>query len=380
MIWKILRRVGLCLLVTVLFLVVALYATLYNLAHGPSPTVRDILVQAAEQASATKWVPRLFFRQELIDDIILSGTFTDAVQIADLMPETPAPTAIPAMAVPSDTTPDSTPAPTPEPTPTPDPWENAIDGMILDTYMGSTFRAYVLLVKDPTRVYTAKTKGDFGDGTEGIRILDLAKDKSIIAMINAGSFFDPEGTGTGGLPLGITYSDGQCVWDDGAKMTFVGLDKDNRLIARNSMNRETADALGIRDGVCFGRNNVLIGSENGELTAYYSDGSASLSQRTAIGQKEDGTIILMVTDGRTAAYLGANRNDVINAMLSYGAVTAAMLDGGSSTVMYYRDYVEKYEIDSSNLSSYQKKGLVNSEQAIIQPRRLPTYFAVKSDE
>ena len=34
------------------------------------------------------------------------------------------------------------------------------------------------------------------------------------------------GMGIGGRPIGITYSEGQCVWDDGLRRTFMGFDKD----------------------------------------------------------------------------------------------------------------------------------------------------------
>ena len=88
----------------------------------------------------------------------------------------------------------------------------------------------------------------------------------------------------------------------------------------------------------------------------------------------------MVTDGRTASSLGATRNDIIDLMLSYGAVTAGMLDGGSSAMMYYEDYFTKYNIDTSNLDEYQLKGLTNKYKAFTKPRRMPTYFLVMPEK
>lgn len=64
-------------------------------------------------------------------------------------------------------------------------------------------------------------------------------------------------------------------------------------------------------------------------------------------------------------------------MVAYGAVTAAKLDGGSSTMMYYRDYAQKYGIDESTLDDYQKRGMVNKYKAFTNPRRIPTYFMVQ---
>ena len=109
---------------------------------------------------------------------------------------------------------------------------------------------------------------------------------------------------------------------------------------------------------------------------HYSDNNTGTAQRTAIGQRADSTVILLVTDGRSASSLGATRNDVIDVMVEYGAVCAGMLDGGSSSLMYYEDYYTKYSYDTNALDQYQKKGLVNKYKAFTTPRRMPTYFCV----
>jgi hypothetical protein len=53
-----------------------------------------------------------------------------------------------------------------------------------------------------------------------------------------------------------------------------------------------------------------------------------------------------------------------------------MLDGGSSAMMYYRDYYKLYNINYETLGEYQKMGLVNQYVAFTEPRRIPTYFCV----
>ena len=87
---------------------------------------------------------------------------------------------------------------------------------------------------------------------------------------------------------------------------------------------------------------------------------------------------MIVTDGRTASSLGATRDDITNLMLKYGAVCAGMLDGGSSAMMYYADYIEKYDVDESQLDQYQLLGIVNKYKAFTSPRYLPTFFMVKA--
>ena len=66
-------------------------------------------------------------------------------------------------------------------------------------------------------------------------------------------------------------------------------------------------------------------------------GISTRNPRTAIGQREDGTVLLLVTDGRgISGHLGATASDLIDVMSKNGAVNAANIDGGSSSSMYYK--------------------------------------------
>ena len=87
-------------------------------------------------------------------------------------------------------------------------------------------------------------------------------------------------------------------------------------------------------------------------------------------------MLFLVTDGRTASSIGATHDELIDIMLEYGAVAAGMLDGGSSTMLFYRNYFDLYHIDTAGLDEYQRRGLVNTYKAFTEPRRLPTYFLV----
>ena len=153
--------------------------------------------------------------------------------------------------------------------------------------------------------------------------------------------------------MGITYTQGNCVWDDKAYRTFIGIDENNRLIVKEGMTKEEAEALNIRDGVCFQNGNVLITNENGKVQLHYSEGNVGAAQRTAIGQRADGTVLMFVTDGRgKSGQLGASAGDLISVMEEFGAVNAANLDGGSSSCMYYNgEYLKSsvtfYYVNSS---------------------------------
>ena len=108
----------------------------------------------------------------------------------------------------------------------------------------------------------------------------------------------------------------------------------------------------IRDAVTFqeessdANNHFVKLIVNCEAREASGQGSGA-NPRTAIGQREDGTVLLLVTDGRGASgHLGATASDLIEIMQKYGAVNAANLDGGSSSSMYYNG---KYEMTSVTL-------------------------------
>jgi len=340
--------------VIIALLVYVVFSAVATVAHGPSQTIRDLLVLSAMQASATKWVPGLFLPDETVEQIVADSKKinTDTVSIEDY--------------VSADMNASGT----------VDEWAEAKDGMIFETISGSTYKAYVLLVKDPSRVFVG-TSSDYKSGKQGITIFKLAEKYDAVAAINGGEFSDPGGVGTGDNPIGITFSKGECVWNDGhTNRTFIGIDKNDRLYVSEGMTKARAEELGIRDGVCFQTGNVLITNEGDNIMLHYADGNTGTAQRTAVGQRADGTFILLVTDGRSASSLGATHNDVIDIMVNYGAVTAGMLDGGSSAMMYYENYYEKYDFNVDQLDQYQKQGLVNKYKAFTTPRKMPTFFVV----
>ena len=71
------------------------------------------------------------------------------------------------------------------------------------------------------------------------------------------------------------------------------------------------------------------------MTQISGDGGFGIAPKTAIGQRQDGAIILLVIDGRDIGSLGATVKEVQEIMYKLGAVNAMNLDGGKSTTMYY---------------------------------------------
>ena len=333
-------------------IIITLFSTCLVLARGPSVTMRDMLVLSAKQASATKWMPGLFLPKETVEQILKDSTKlnTDTIDADSYVADTDD-----------------------------DEWADAIDGIKLIFLNKPKFKAYLLMVKDPKKVKVGVSSSNFKSATQGMRIFDMANKYNVTALINGGEFADIGGRGNGATPIGLTYSFGKKVWNDGVKRSFFGFDKNDKLICRESMTEKEAEELGIRDAVSFQNGNVLIDNIDGKINLYYSDNNTGTAQRTAIAQRKDGTVLMLVTDGRSASSIGATKNDVIDILVEYGAVSAGMLDGGSSAMMYYKNYYDIFDIDKSELDVYQKQGLVNRYKAFTKPRRIPTYFIVTKD-
>lgn len=208
------------------------------------------------------------------------------------------------------------------------------------------FKGYMLVINDPTRVKVGYTKKL---GREGQLTSQIAKDNNAIAAINGGGFTDNSSdgmwTGTGGQPTGIIMSSGQIVSNDikseDEKRDVVALTKKGLLlVGAHSLN--DMKKLEVTEAISFGPALVV----NGQPTIKSGDGGWGIAPRTAIGQRADGSILLLVIDGRQVRSLGATLKEVQDAMLEYGAVNASNLDGGSSTTMYYRNEVINNPCDS----------------------------------
>ncbi|MBQ1468149.1 MAG: phosphodiester glycosidase family protein, partial [Solobacterium sp.] len=73
-----------------------------------------------------------------------------------------------------------------------------------------------------------------------------------------------------------------------------------------------------------------------------------VNPRTAIGQQKDGTMLLLVIDGRGPSSFGAQYEDVIEIFRDYDAVMAGNLDGGNSSVMMYDGTYVHYPVSMYN--------------------------------
>lgn len=194
------------------------------------------------------------------------------------------------------------------------------------------FDGYILEIKDPTRLKIGYTKRI---GEVGQRTSEIAQENGAIAAINGGGFTDRSSNGklwagTGAYPEGIVISDGKLVYSDvkpSDTINVTAFNREGKLIVGNHTLNELKRE-NVVEAVSF-RNTLII---NGKTVSVEDEG---LNPRTAIGQKSDGTIIMLVIDGRKGLKPGATLKEVQNILLQQGAVNASNLDGGSSSTMYF---------------------------------------------
>ena len=351
---KIMRFIGKSLAFIGVFLgmtVVTLYAVILLICYGPSTGARDTLITTFLETGAFKWIPSLVMSSGKIQEIVNSNSLQAL--------ETDVDTDL----IKTDT-------------------KN--DTIEIKKISGSNYMATLMIVHDPSRISVATTydydKKQFKETGDDLDV--IVKNSNSIGGINGGIY--DSNANKGGAPYGLTVSKGQILSNrNGRGYHLVGFDENNvlRIISIEGMNQTQVKNLvekeKIRDCVTFqeeasdANNHFVKLIINGERRVVKGLGSGA-NPRTAIGQRADGTVLMLVTDGRgSSGHLGATAQeredgivlllvidglqrhssgasykDLADIMERYGAVNAANLDGGSSSVMYYNN---KYLMTSVTL-------------------------------
>lgn len=344
---RIIRRFFLLLFTIIILLVVGLALVMNLVFNGPSPAARDVLTMSLLEPSATKWIPGLFMSDELVEQIKNKGNNEAPVEDVNLDDIVIMDSASMAAS---------------------DEWAAYPDGIRIEDYAGKTFNAHIMLIQDPSRVYLGLSSYDgFSTSKPGKRLNVAIEDEGASAAINAGAFNDDgtAGSQVGSVPAGLTIHGGQVVSNQYNGMVpekgFCGITNENKLVVAESMTESQAMEMGIRDGCEFGPVLIVNGVPNQQV---YS-GNSGYNPRTVVGQRADGVIIFICADGRQAGSLGATYKDMIDLLTAYGAVNACNMDGGSSSVMLYRDYTTG------------QVRMINSYSVLqSEPRRMPNFWMV----
>lgn len=208
----------------------------------------------------------------------------------------------------------------------------------VQTVTTARYTADIMFIRDPKRLVVGITKYE---GKVGQTVSDMVREYGAVGGVNGGAFTGGYYGGTGGVASGITIINGKVVTDnDGPDaQQMIGFTAQGTLIAGNYTLAQLQQ-MDVTQAMSFGP--VLVQNGKGVVQG---DGGWGYSARTAIGQMANGTVILIVTDGRTPYHIGATLADLQNMMLQYGAVTAANLDGGSSSTMFYQGRLINDPID-----------------------------------
>ncbi len=340
---KIIGKVSSFIVVTVIIFLLTVILMIDLFCNGPSQKAKKLLATTFLETGQLKFIVSYFLPQEEIIKIVNANSLKEMNSEVNIN----------LISVDQD--------------------KNA-DLIKVENVSGNNFSGKMMIVKDPSKISLATT---YPWGEYGKELATLVQENNAIAGINGGLYTS---TGNkGGKPLGVAVSHGEIQEVSGGYtgLHIVGFDNNNILRIINLSGMSTNDIRnlikneGIRDAVAFqeeasDKNNhfvkLIINGEARELSGLGS----GANPRTAIGQKADGTVLLLVTDGRGAnGHLGATAADLIEVMQKYGAVNAANIDGGSSSCMYYQD---QYLMTSVTLY-YSNTSW-----------RLPTAFIVKGAE
>ncbi len=326
--------------ITLGVIIITLFLTIFLICHGPSASARNLFVTTILETGQLKFLASVFLSDSEISEIVSQNSLATMQEEVDTDLITVD--------------------------------ENTEKELIeIHKVSGNNFEGTMMIVNDPSKISLATT---YPWSEYGKELDKLVTENNAIAGINGGLYYSD--ANKGGRPLGVTVSNGEIQdMSLGANgLHLVGFDEDNilRIIDISNMNRNEIKELitteKIRDAVSFqeeasdSNNHFVKLIINGEKRELNGMGSGA-NPRTAIGQREDGSVLLLVTDGRGKnGHLGATAADLIEIMSEYGAINAANIDGGSSSTMYYNG---KYLMDS--VTFYYS----NSSW------RLPTAFIVK---
>ncbi len=306
--------------------------TVLFLLYGPVNDFRDWLVTTAMQTKDHKYLCTWFYNQDEIDEVFSrnyieepkESTNEDLIEV-----EKPATNEVK--------------------------YKNEYEKAILtkeagnDLYKIIRFKvngcnAYLAAIYDPSKVHVTTTDRV---GVRGQYVTTMAKREGAKVAINGAGFYDPGYSSSGGCPKGITIVNSKIVTNNEygrhSSGGLIGLTKENKLVLLKNVTASNALKMGIRDAVSWGPFLIV----NGKAAYTSGNGGWGYAARTAIGQRADGIILMLVVDSNYNRTKGADMVNMTKIMQQYGAINAANLDGGTSSVMVVNGTLISHPIDSA---------------------------------
>ena len=295
---------------TILFIIIdILVVGCFVLFYGPFVGFRYLIINTAMSTMSHQYIAYTFWSEEYIQEVLSESAYIsidESINLDEIVIDT----------APKDS------------------YENEYDEIILTREPGNEdykyikvkvgkYDAHLVAIYDPSKVELIHSKS-FNTGTGQERIKDMCTRMGGVACINGGMFVD-YGYGSD-VPMGYLIKDGKVIWSDhSGAADLIGFTNDNKLLLTTATG-EDAINMGMRDALEFGPFLIV----NGESLQYSNStaGGYNRAARVAIGQRKDGVVLFLVTEGTHAA--GPNLLEVIETLQLYGAYNAANLDGGTS--------------------------------------------------
>ncbi|KRF03799.1 exopolysaccharide biosynthesis protein [Paenibacillus sp. Soil766] len=207
------------------------------------------------------------------------------------------------------------------------------DLVTIENISGPNFKGKLVTISDPTKLRIAVPE----KAGKGEKVSSMVKRTGAILGVNGGGFIDPNWEGNGFQPEGVVISGGKIFYNDkgmNGTVQIVGIDKEGRMISGKYKVSELLQ-MGVQEAVSFSPRFIVNGV--GQVKSQ-ADGWG-IAPRTCMAQTKDGSILFAIIDGRQTHSIGATLYDVQEIFLAHGAITAANLDGGASTVLVHNNAI-----------------------------------------
>lgn len=282
---------------------VAGLGTVLLVTHGPSEQAKTLFVRTFKDTGTLKWVPEVFMSDEEVDrltnPVSSQGARKYTVEIEAAVTEV-----------------------TFEPIPEDKPVIELVD------ITGPSWHGKMMIVRDPSLVRLAMPKATEEKGAWGEtkQVEEFCEMYGAIGGITAGGFYMQTGR-----PAGFVIKNGRVVVPNDSTQelsrAFVGFTAEHKLVVGCFSEQEALDK-GVVEGLCWWPELIADGIKRTGLGGGYNP-------RAAIGQRADGTVILVLIEGRMISSLGASFDDLADFMEEQGCINACNLDSGRSSVMIY---------------------------------------------
>lgn len=213
---------------------------------------------------------------------------------------------------------------------------DAKNGILLIRVQGEDYQGVLAIANDPTKL-SLQTSSQLG--TTGETVGTIAQAHNGVLAVNASSFIDGTGGSNGGILAGYAMSDGIAYNEnDHLGETYSRLEIDSNghfsIVASNTaVGNDVQNAMEHLPAI------IIDGVINDDLYTMWS----GTHPRACIGQTEDGTVLMLVIEGRMPERsLGASLPECAKILARYNAIHAISLLHGTSAILWYDgEYVTK---------------------------------------